>query len=248
MKRILLALTICLSFIGCAKTDSNAPVIIYTDKPINIMPPPIPHVPEMNGTVDIKTEMQNKLFKAIVRGSGVVVGKINDSYYVATATHVVRNAEKIEIEGNPAELLLNVTGADASILRFKSSEDFFVHKVVNAKFGEEAWGVGFVTEDAYPSVLRNPPQKFFTIGRVCMKDKTALWFNGGGTQGMSGGPLLNKQNEVIGVAYRFLALTSRSSTIVVYTPSEVFDIAISIAMMEERVKEIIRNSSYPIAK
>ncbi|MGA7934326.1 MAG: serine protease [Kovacikia sp.] len=150
-------------------------------------------------------------------GSGILVQQQGQRYSVLTNHHVLNPGKPywIQTPDNriyPAELLDgsqfqhrdHFLGNDLEILQFSSPEPYAVASLNSSgklAVGEEVFAAGFSAE-----VAPSPATEFvFTSGQISLLSNRA--FVGGYRigytnlirQGMSGGPLLNRQGEVVGI-------------------------------------------------
>ena len=168
-------------------------------------------------------------------GSCFIVGKVNGYYYAITAKHVVAIPKaKIFIDCQKGEIVSMLPIADIAILRFKSDKTYTIYKMsTHAKVLDDAWTVG------YPGDIIRTIRKFTVKGSICNISKTEIWFSGGGARGMSGGPMLNDKDEVIGTVSRFLPSVYPCDNFVNNVPSRYFKYAVESVMYKEKIKEII---------
>ena len=167
-------------------------------------------------TVRIEAETGN--------GSGVIIAQkknllSGNTYYVATATHVVENKAKYEVvtpDGKryPVDYgkVTLFPGVDLAVLQFSSQESYPVATLAEYKLGvdEQQW----VFLSGWPGVQPgNPFQREFTAGfafseaRGSVNVQSALSLVEGyelvytnlSKGGMSGGPVLDTQKRVIGI-------------------------------------------------
>ncbi len=144
-------------------------------------------------------------------GSGVVIKRDGEIYTVLTTHHVVDKSSSYKLMTPDAKLYLMVQGSiqvfpgvDLALVTFKSSEAYSVVKMgdsAQSRSGSASFVAGFpvVTE------VRSEPTFYFTPGEIAanasrpLKDGYALAYNNPTLPGMSGGPVLNAQGELIGI-------------------------------------------------
>jgi tetratricopeptide (TPR) repeat protein len=144
-------------------------------------------------------------------GSGVIIKRDGETYTVLTTHHVVEQSSSYRVMTSDDKLYLidqgsiqAFPGVDLALATFKSSESYSV-----AKIGDSAQsrlgGACFVS--GFPSVteVRSEPTFYFTPGEIAanasrpLKDGYAIAYNNPTLPGMSGGPVLNAEGELIGI-------------------------------------------------
>ncbi len=128
------------------------------------------------------------------QGSCFVVAKRGDYWYAITANHVVA-AEKfaqditVDDEAYETEIVRQYAEEDIAVIRFKSPEKYKIYSFARAELGEPCTAVGW----SRGSILAYK-------GHVTSLDYGGyIVANGGVVPGCSGGVLLNKDDEIIGV-------------------------------------------------
>jgi hypothetical protein len=146
------------------------------------------------------------------KGSGVIIAKNGNTYTVLTANHVVKKAqygiyEIITHDGQkyPMENKAQIVGKlDLALVRFTSSKNYPVAKIADSrtvKEGATVYNSGF----PLPSKTNSPQRNyFFLTSQITARGKGEnlgydLFLNAIPRPGMSGGPILNDQGEVIGI-------------------------------------------------
>ena len=167
-------------------------------------------------------------------GSCFIVAKQSDYYYAVTAKHILMMAEaKVFIDQQEGEIISILNRADIAILRFKSNKVYTIYKSsINSKVLDSAWLVG------YPGDVLGTIRKFTVKGNVCNISKTEIWFSGGGAKGMSGGPMLNDKDEVVGVISRFLPSIVPCDNFVNNVPSRFFKYEMKAILLKEKIKSL----------
>ncbi len=160
-------------------------------------------------------------------GSGFIVQHNNQEYLVVTNQHVLRAGEPpytIEtVDGSTyrGEVIAEANTVkdqyDLAVLRFKADTDYQTAKIgssLNLEVGESVFAAGFPYQESSSTKTAGvvaksnlfPPKKLtLKPGRVAIVLNQALdegyqiGYTNDVKKGMSGGPLLNSQGEVIGV-------------------------------------------------
>ena len=136
-----------------------------------------------------------------LRSFGVYVIRTENGYgsgfsvsdtVVVTAYHVIRNAEVILVDGETAELLVYDVGKDIAILRVPRHPRPHLEFARTAR-GDEARAVGY-------ALHRGKVWSMVVPGHIAGFADGLVTFAGGVGPGMSGGPLLDMEGRVIGLA------------------------------------------------
>ena len=146
------------------------------------------------------------------KGSGVIIAKDGNTYTVLTANHVVKKAgygiyEIITHDGQkyPMENKAQIVGKlDLALVRFTSSQNYPLAKIADSrtvKEGATVYNSGFPIPSISNSQQRN---YFFLTSQITARGRGEnlgydLFLSGSPRPGMSGGPILNDQGEVIGI-------------------------------------------------
>ena len=146
------------------------------------------------------------------KGSGVIIAKNGNTYTVLTANHVVKKAgygdyQIITHDGQkyPMEKSAQTLGKlDLALVRFTSSKNYPIAKIADSqtvKEGATVYNSGF----PIPSSSNNQQRNYFFIpAQITSRGRGEnlgydLFLSGSPRPGMSGGPILNDQGEVIGI-------------------------------------------------
>ena len=160
-----------------------------------------------------------------VNGSGTIIGKEGNTYFVLTACHVVSalckpenlidnwvitmpDGEKIAVKSGKDSVTILNPAIDVAIVRFNSSKNYAVATIGNYTIKGEQWlfMTGFPGKD-------QSKQRLLTAGTVKAKDEAAfntkdkysmengqeLVYTNQSSGGMSGGGLFDTEGKLVGV-------------------------------------------------
>ncbi|MBL1126017.1 PDZ domain-containing protein [Streptococcus suis] len=159
-------------------------------------------------------------------GSGVIYKKDDQYAYIVTNTHVINNAEKIDIllasgEKISGELVGSDTYSDIAVIKISADKVTAVAEFADSdtiKVGETAIAIGSplgsvyantVTQGIISSLSRtvtSQSEDGQTISTNAIQTDTAI------NPGNSGGPLINIQGQVIGITSSKITSSSVSSS------------------------------------
>ncbi|HEM3670643.1 TPA: trypsin-like peptidase domain-containing protein [Streptococcus suis] len=159
-------------------------------------------------------------------GSGVIYKKDGQYAYIVTNTHVINNAEKIDIllasgEKISGELVGSDTYSDIAVIKISADKVTTVAEFADSdtiKVGETAIAIGSplgsvyantVTQGIISSLSRtvtSQSENGQTISTNAIQTDTAI------NPGNSGGPLINIQGQVIGITSSKITSSSVSSS------------------------------------
>ncbi len=184
------------------------------------------------------------------KGSGVIIAKNGNTYTVLTANHVVKKVgygiyEIITHDGQkyPMENKAQTLGKlDLALVRFTSSKNYPLAKIADSrtvKEGATVYNSGF----PIPSSSNNQQRIYFFItAQITARGRGEnlgydLFLSGGPRPGISGGPILNDQGEVIGIYGKAESALERDG--VQGIPTEKFPNLISI-IQNQQVNDIAK--------
>jgi S1-C subfamily serine protease len=144
-------------------------------------------------------------------GSGIIIKREGETYMVLTAHHVVKQSPDYQVmtpdkKMNPIVQgsIKPLPGVDLALVQFKSSASYSI-----AKMGDSAQNpsgsASFVAGFPGTTEVRSEPEYYFTSGEIATngsrpnKEGYALAYSNPTLPGMSGGPVLNEQGELIGI-------------------------------------------------
>jgi tetratricopeptide (TPR) repeat protein len=166
---------------------------------------------EISKTAQNITVMIQDAQNPTISGSGVIIKREGQTYTVLTAQHVVRSPTNFKLrtpEGKQYPVIQGSIKAfpdvDLALIQFTSAEVYSIAKMGNSDqnpLGTASFVAGFPGT----TVVRSEPTFYFTSGEIAananrpLKDGYAIAYNNPTLPGMSGGPVLNEQGELIGI-------------------------------------------------
>ncbi len=161
--------------------------------------------------LDLAQKITVKIITEESGGSGIIIKKTDNSYFVVTNNHVLQNSRKYKIKTHDnqiysAEIVKKIKFGknDLALLQFSSKSSYKVAalgKSTNIEVGDSIIAVGYPFQED-----RSKLEKFkFTNGKISIVNEKIL---DGGYQigytnevekGMSGGAVINLRGEVIGI-------------------------------------------------
>jgi tetratricopeptide (TPR) repeat protein len=144
-------------------------------------------------------------------GSGILLSRQGQTYFVLTAAHVVATPDEYDIitpDGQKYRVnyaqVKKLPGVDLAVVPFTSARNYQLAKIGNSsqvQRGNPAFVAGW---PAGGSAINNPTLLFqqgmvSANSQVTQADGYGLIYTNNTLPGMSGGPVLNSQGEVIGV-------------------------------------------------
>ena len=160
---------------------------------------------------DLAQKITVKVITEEAGGSGIIVKKINNSYFVLTNNHVLQNSSNYKIKTQDGQIYsaeivkkIGFSKNDLALLQFSSKSTYKVAtlaKSTNIAVGDSIIAVGYPFQED-----RSKLEKLkFTIGKISVINEKVL---DGGYQigytnevekGMSGGAVIDFRGEVIGI-------------------------------------------------
>ncbi|WP_019500206.1 S1 family peptidase [Pseudanabaena sp. PCC 6802] len=156
-------------------------------------------------------------------GSGILVRKRGATYFAVTNQHVVAYSDRLSIQTMDGRIYpakarrIEFGDSDLALLEFQAKSNYTIAplgQTYNVKVGDEVFAAGFPSETEHTDRIENIPTRGqtsnlagfnFVPGRISLLTPKVI---AGGYQigytndirkGMSGGPLLNRQGQVIGI-------------------------------------------------
>lgn len=180
-------------------------------------------------------------------GSGVIIQKQGNTYTVLTAAHVIKSSnqkyeivtpdkQRYQLDYSTVKKLPNQI--DLAVVKFTSNKNYQVAKVGNpdrAKLGATVYVAGFPKKTAsrnFFGINFPPPGQITTNDSQAVEGGYTMGYSILTSPGMSGGPLLNRQGELIGIHGRGQAANVDDGVIDKFSSQIVFksndNLAISI--------------------
>jgi len=164
--------------------------------------------PELSVT-DLQKVAQSVTVKVLSKnsgGSGILIAKQGQSYMVLTNAHVLTAGQPYRIQTSDGKIH-NATqvrqesfaGNDLALLRFVASNNYAIAKlgtISSANLNNQVLAAGFPYES---KGLQLRMGRIKLISDKALRGGYQIAYTNEITQGMSGGPLLNSQGEVIGI-------------------------------------------------
>jgi tetratricopeptide (TPR) repeat protein/S1-C subfamily serine protease len=155
---------------------------------------------------NIAREISVKITSAENGGSGVIIGKQDNTYLVLTNNHVLRDVNGLTIQTHDgatyqATKVTNgiETNDDLALLEFNSNKSYqtaTINSAATPKAEQTILAVGYSAETGK---LVSKEGKIQRIPDQAFKDGYQIGYSSNILQGMSGGAILNVDGEVIGI-------------------------------------------------
>ncbi|OCR02028.1 hypothetical protein BCD67_07580 [Oscillatoriales cyanobacterium USR001] len=145
------------------------------------------------------------------KGSGVIIGREGNIYYVLTNTHVIEKDGDYQVQTvDGIRYVVNyrqiqkLPGLDLAVVQFSSNQNYRVAKLGNSdqvSRRQKIYVVGYATPGVVFTDRQFIPAEGMILDRVSdSKDGYALVYSLNLAQrGMSGGPVLDEQGQLIGI-------------------------------------------------
>jgi S1-C subfamily serine protease len=164
------------------------------------------------GTIATAITVEVKSFRDSKAGSGILLQQQGDVYTILTAAHVVLGVDDVKIKTADGEVHRSIAGSikrannsvDLAVVKFKSNKSYKVAKIGTSNslsLGSVLYVAGFPSSTyAIDEGVLN-----FTDGKVsgkatkANKDGYSLIYSNVTQPGMSGGPVLNENGELVAI-------------------------------------------------
>lgn len=131
-------------------------------------------------------------------GSGVIVARQGNWWYVATAAHVADTGLPMMIRGYEAEYVA-VSVADVALVRFRDEDhEYTVSALGTPTLGMKCTAKGWLRNNADDELMLT----HFRLRVVCEAFDGSVAFQGGVYWGMSGSGVFDDQGHVVGIISR----------------------------------------------
>ncbi|MFW6357849.1 MAG: trypsin-like peptidase domain-containing protein, partial [Chroococcales cyanobacterium] len=184
----------------------------------NLIPTPIPKLTGIAAKVnDIAEKITVRIEFSHNNGSGVIVAKDGNTYYVLTNDHVMDKEDDYEIvtpDGKRHSVdydkVTRFEGVDLAVVPFRSRESYTVAQLANYRLGADDRALVFSSGWA-----KGNPYRRFTAGYIFSEERGTINLNDSSSlsqtrgyelvytnlshPGMSGGPILDVEGRLIGI-------------------------------------------------
>jgi serine protease Do len=146
-------------------------------------------------------------------GSGVIIQKTGNTYYVLTAEHVVRQKDDFKIVTADKQAysvdhskIKRIDGVDLAIVKFTSEKNYPIAKISTAKpnEGQDVFVSGWPSNGAVGNAAGGELVRQFTSGSIsgflpkALSGYSTIYTNVT-RAGMSGGPLMDTAGRLVGI-------------------------------------------------
>lgn len=169
-----------------------------------------PEVGKIAKQITVRIESQAEGRKK--QGSGFIIKKSDDKYYVVTAHHVVADEAKYSLIAPDKERytldkqkITYKSGTDLAVVEFSSNQTYQIAKTGNSDDASEGTTVYVAGFPASTSVVNTSELYRFLKGEISanasqpLDEGYSLVYTNPTLRGMSGGPVLNEKGEVIAI-------------------------------------------------
>ncbi|WP_299409458.1 serine protease [Acaryochloris sp. IP29b_bin.148] len=143
-------------------------------------------------------------------GSGVIITKTNNTYYVLTAKHVVATPDEYEIVTHDgqrfdvsSQKIRRLPKHDLAMIAFTSNQSYPVARLGNSELAKQGMNI-YVSGWPVPEQAITQPTHLVTKGEIVGlqagdKEGYGLLYSNNTAPGMSGGPIFNPEGRLIGI-------------------------------------------------
>jgi S1-C subfamily serine protease len=152
-----------------------------------------------------------KIFAGDSQGSGTIIQRSGTTYRVITNEHVLKSSTKVRVQTEDGSIYqasrdwgVKFQSNDLAIVEFRSITPYQVARI-GSSFSLHQGEVMFAAGYPYTDNIANRPAFMFTEGQVAfLSDKAfiggyQLGYSNKVRKGMSGGPVLNNQGELVAI-------------------------------------------------
>lgn len=179
----------------------------------------VPSVVAQPVTSQLSPEQLQKLARSITvkilsgdsGGSGILIKKEGQVYTVLTNQHVLASGKPTRIQTpdgkfHPATLVagVNFKGKDLALLQFRASADYavaFLTNLATVAVNEQIFAAGFPfdADSSQPGGFTLATGQVLLVPERAFKEGYQIGYSNDIEKGMSGGPILNREGQVIGI-------------------------------------------------
>lgn len=156
-------------------------------------------IPAQTQIFDARQSVVPIVTPEIGAGSGCIIAQTEQHWYIGTARHVVEGQPVLIVDWRVAELVVMDDKYDLAILRIPhTGQNYRILLFGKAQMGQSVRSYGFHWQNNLYA-----PELMLMVGHISCLDFDGFYTtNGGLFPGSSGGPLLNKSRELLGIASR----------------------------------------------